>query len=303
MSTDNAVLDKLKLRADQADQIIVRLRSQLENVRKSHARNLCRQEEEKIKVENSKLRDEVEGLKQRLTNLEYRNGEKQIPMPSGSSPATPIAQYTKTPPVMDKKNLEQSNGSSAKASKKTKEPKPQKDGGKKTAGADDDKPIDVSRLNLKVGEIIDVKPHPDADTLYMETVNVGEEKPRTILSGLVKHIPIEQMRNRKAIFMCNLKPAKMRGIMSEGMIMCASTPEKVEILDVPEGCVPGDRVTFESFPGEPDAMLNPKKKIWEQVAPDLKVDENSVATYKGAPFTIAGKGICVAPSLKNVQIK
>lgn len=85
--------------------------------------------------------------------------------------------------------------------------------------------------------------------------------------------------------------------------MCASTPEKVEILVVPDGCAPGDRVSVEGYPGEPDAQLNPKKKIWEQVAPDLKTDANGVATYKGAVITVPGKGNVKAPSLANVQIK
>jgi len=63
--------------------------------------------------------------------------------------------------------------------------------------------------------------------LYVEEVDLGEGKNRTIVSGLVKHVPIEEMQDRIAIFMCNLKPAKMRGVLSEGMLMCASTPEKV----------------------------------------------------------------------------
>ena len=50
----------------------------------------------------------------------------------------------------------------------------------------------------------------------MEKVDVGEEKPRTIVSGLVKHVPIEEMQGRIAVFLLNLKPAKMRGVMSEG---------------------------------------------------------------------------------------
>jgi tRNA-binding EMAP/Myf-like protein len=45
--------------------------------------------------------------------------------------------------------------------------------------------------------------------------------------GLVKFIPEDQMQNRMAILLCNLKPSKMRGIASEAMVMCASTPEKV----------------------------------------------------------------------------
>lgn len=58
-----------------------------------------------------------------------------------------------------------------------------------------------------------------------------------------------QMQNKVAVFMCNLKPAKMRGILSEAMIMCASTPEKVEILNIPPGAAIGDKVTCKAYPG------------------------------------------------------
>ena len=58
------------------------------------------------------------------------------------------------------------------------------------------------------------------------------------------------MQDRLAVFACNLKPAKMRGILSEGMIMCASTTEKVQIVDVPSGAAPGDVVTFSDYPGK-----------------------------------------------------
>ena len=80
---------------------------------------------------------------------------------------------------------------------------------------------------MRVGLIQTAKRHPDADSLYIEEVDIGEDKPRTVISGLVKFIPEEEMQNRRAILMCNLKPSKMRGIMSEAMVMCASTPEKV----------------------------------------------------------------------------
>jgi len=58
------------------------------------------------------------------------------------------------------------------------------------------------------------------------------------------------MQNRMAVLLCNLKPAKMRGVVSQAMVMCASSPEKVEILAPPLGAVPGDRITFEGFPGK-----------------------------------------------------
>jgi len=58
------------------------------------------------------------------------------------------------------------------------------------------------------------------------------------------------MQNKVAVFMINLKPAKMRGVLSQAMIMCASTPEKIEILNVPAGANIGDVVVAEGYLGE-----------------------------------------------------
>ena len=80
---------------------------------------------------------------------------------------------------------------------------------------------------MKVGKIVNCEKHPDADALYLETIECGEEKPRQVISGLVKFIPLEEMQDRMVVLLCNLKPAKMRGIVSEAMVMCASTPDKV----------------------------------------------------------------------------
>ena len=62
--------------------------------------------------------------------------------------------------------------------------------------------------------------------------------------------------------------------------MCASTPEKVEILSPPAGSKPGDPVQVEGYTRNPDAQLNPKKKIFEACAPDLKVNGDKEACYK-----------------------
>jgi tRNA-binding EMAP/Myf-like protein len=66
--------------------------------------------------------------------------------------------------------------------------------GKKTPAVVKDLPVDVSRLDIRVGIIMDVKKHPDADSLYVEQIDVGEPAPRTVVSGLVKFIPIEKMQ-------------------------------------------------------------------------------------------------------------
>ena len=64
-------------------------------------------------------------------------------------------------------------------------------------------------------EIFIVKKSLKTCILNLLQVDVGEEKPRTVISGLVKFIPEPEMQDRMAIILCNLKPSKMRGIMSE----------------------------------------------------------------------------------------
>lgn len=65
---------------------------------------------------------------------------------------------------------------------------------KQPSASDDSKPVDVSRLDLRIGCITTVKKHPDADSLYVEEVDVGEPNLRTVVSGLVKHVPLEEVQ-------------------------------------------------------------------------------------------------------------
>lgn len=66
---------------------------------------------------------------------------------------------------------------------------------KQAAPSQDDAKVDVSRLDLRIGRIIAAEKHPDADSLYVEQVDVGEASPRTVVSGLVKHIPLDQVQS------------------------------------------------------------------------------------------------------------
>ncbi|EDV28031.1 uncharacterized protein TRIADDRAFT_20863 [Trichoplax adhaerens] len=295
-------------RASQAEEIVATLKRQLQLIT-SQATNSAgtaqtSQEVVRLQDENNSLTKQVEALKQRLCYLEIMNGKKQVQLPKVSSTATSSNKNDASPPKAAK-TVEQSptNPDNKGKPDQKKEKKQKKAEAETKKNAKNSKPIDISRLNLKIGHIVSVKKHPDADSLYVEEVNVGEESPRTIVSGLVRHIPIEGMQDRLAIFCCNLKPAKMRGILSQGMIMCASSPEKVEIINPPEGCVPGDRVVVEEYPGEPDTLLNPKKKIFEQIQPDLRTNDECIATYKGCKWTVKGKGICKAPTMAGFNIK
>lgn len=180
------------------------------------------------------------------------------------------------------------------------------------------------RLDIRIGKIVEVSKHPEADALYVEKIDLGlwfsweifcwlsimsqsdanhsslfsgEENPRTIVSGLVQYVPQNEMENRLVVVLCNLKPAKMRGIESAGMVLCASTwvnstwlgrnifdflkiillwtrpfsretdgVKLVEPLLPAAGSKAGDRVLVEGYEkGDPDPVLNPKKKIWEKL--------------------------------------
>ncbi|XP_020786232.1 aminoacyl tRNA synthase complex-interacting multifunctional protein 1a [Boleophthalmus pectinirostris] len=307
MSGHNPLL-RLEQRAAEADQIIEYLKQQVQLLKEKAMVQASAREEKKLMVENAKLKNEIEELKKQLLEKEKKRGVLDVPMPSGENgvecsakstgpsapePVQPVsasAAAVQSPPPKDE-------------AKKKKPEKKEKAEKKQPAPSQDEAKVDVSRLDLRIGRIISAEKHPDADSLYVEQVDVGEACPRTVVSGLVKHIPLDQMQNRMAVLLCNLKAAKMRGVVSQAMVMCASSPDKVEILDPPSGAVPGDRVTFQGFPGEPDKELNPKKKVWEQVQPDLLTDAQCVATYKGAAFEVSGKGVCKAQTMSNSGIK
>lgn len=95
----------------------------------------------------------------------------------------------------------------------------------------------------------------------------------------------------------------MRGVTSEAMVMCASSPEAVEVLTPPAGCKPGEPVYCQGYERQPDPVMNPKKKIFETVAPDLHTNASLEACYKGVPLNVPGKGNILAKTLKNVAVK
>lgn len=306
MATNDAVLKRLEQKGAEADQIIEYLKQQVALLKEKAILQATLREEKKLRVENAKLKKEIEELKQELIQAEIHNGVKQVPVPSSSSLEThcSVSESVTRSASVTTTTMTGGGGEEKKVKEKTEKKGEKKEKKQQSAAASaDSKPVDVSRLDLRIGCIVTAKKHPDADSLYVEEVDVGEAAPRTVVSGLVNHVPLEQMQNRMVVLLCNLKPAKMRGVLSQAMVMCASTPEKVEILAPPNGSVPGDRITFDAFPGEPDKELNPKKKIWEQIQPDLHTNDECVATYKGAPFEVKGKGVCRAQTMANSGIK
>ena len=67
--------------------------------------------------------------------------------------------------------------------------------------------------------------HPDADKLFCEEINVGEETPRQIASGLRDYYSFEDLQDRKVLVVCNLKSSKLVGFVSEGMVLAAKVSD------------------------------------------------------------------------------
>merc|ERR1712066_918006 len=160
-------------------------------------------------------------------------------------------------------------------------------------------PVTPGRLDMRVGEITSCVPHPNSEKLFIEQVDFGKEiGQRQILSGLQGLVAKETLEGSKRVFLINLKPAKMGGEESCGMLLCSSQngagdgERFVEPLEVPDGVEIGAKVSVEGFEEDKaDDRLNPKKKIWETLAPGFKVDESGEACWNGKLMKVDGKVI------------
>lgn len=164
-------------------------------------------------------------------------------------------------------------------------------------------PIDISKLDIRVGVINKVWEHEEADKLYCEEIDLGEEGgPRQIASGLKAHYSLDEMEGRRVLVLANLKSRKLVGFPSHGMVLCASSEDgKVEFVEPPEDAKIGERVMVDDFDGEP-ATENQviKKKMLDAIFPDLATNDAGVATYQGKALTTSA-GACTS-GVKNSPI-
>lgn len=223
----------------------------------------------------------------------------------------------KTDPLADKTGASQADDT--KGSQKEKKAKPEAVSVGKVDTADDAKKVQQKEkkepapapkdtfgleiLDIKVGVIKAVKKHPTADTLYVEDIDIGEGSVRQVVSGLAKYLTEDQMLNRRVLVLANVKPSKLRDVMSSGLVLCTSNDDhgQCEPVIPPEGAKIGERVTAEGYDGKPEGVLNPKKKQWDKIYPDLHTDDAGVACYKGTPLTTSA-GPCTS-SIRRGTIK
>ena len=100
---------------------------------------------------------------------------------------------------------------------------------------------DFTKIDLRVGEVLTAERIPKADKLLLLSVDTGEEKPRQILAGIAQYYAPEAMVGRKIAVVANLKPRKLRGYESQGMLLAASVGDQGKPViatfteDVPNG--------------------------------------------------------------------
>jgi len=85
---------------------------------------------------------------------------------------------------------------------------------------------DFAKIDLRVGEVRTAERIPKADKLLLITVDIGEEKPRQILAGIAQYYEPEKLIGRKIVVVANLKPRKLRGYESQGMLLAASVGDE-----------------------------------------------------------------------------
>ena len=103
---------------------------------------------------------------------------------------------------------------------------------------------DFAKLDLRVGRIVEAGPHPNADKLLLVQVDLGTEK-RQVCAGLVGQYEPDTLVGKSIIIVANLAPRTMRGEVSQGMLLAASSDDHAQvILLTPESDIaPGSRVS------------------------------------------------------------
>ena len=147
-------------------------------------------------------------------------------------------------------DTEQVQAKAAKAQKKAEADKPKAPKEKKPekkAKAPEGPPPEITiedfaRAELRVGVIREAGPVPGADRLLKLKVDIGEEAPRPVVAGIAQHYQPDELIGKRVVLVANLKPAKLRGQESRGMVLAAVFGDQVRVVEPPEGTPPGAKV-------------------------------------------------------------
>ncbi len=114
-------------------------------------------------------------------------------------------------------------------------------------------------LNLKIGRVIEVQQHPNADKLYMMKVDIG--KPITMISGLKEFYTADQLKAKTLVIVTNLEPATIRGVKSEGMLLAAEEGGRLALLTPEKDLPAGTQIASGMEPGQKQLSLKEFQKL------------------------------------------
>ena len=155
------------------------------------------------------------------------------------------------------------------------------------------------KIDLRVAKIIKIERHPEAEKLYIETIDAGEETERQIVSGLVPYYKEEELLGRNIILVANLKPAKLRGVKSEGMLLAAEGSDKtVEVLFA-DNAEPGTPVVLEGSSCKGDAV---KKKLSADRFFEIPLHVKNNTVFCGAKPLKAADAAIVTKNVKDGEV-
>jgi len=134
-----------------------------------------------------------------------------------------------------------------------------------------------SNLDLRVAKVIDVKDHPNADTLYLLLLDVGKLGKRIIVAGMKPHYSKDEIKGKSIVIVSNLKPANIRGTKSNGMLLAAEDKKGICSLLNPGQSTPGSKVYIDGISKKPVNVLEFEdfKKI------NMTIGEKQKAIYNG----------------------
>jgi len=101
---------------------------------------------------------------------------------------------------------------------------------------------EFGRVDLRVGTIRAAAPHPNADRLLVLQVDVGEAQPRQLVAGIRAAYDPRFLVGQQIVVVANLKPAMLRGVESQGMLLAASDPDGLSVLAPGRRFAPGTKV-------------------------------------------------------------
>ena len=151
-------------------------------------------------------------------------------------------------------------------------------------------PGDADRLDVRVGRIIEVQDHPNADKLYVITVDLGNEV-RTLVAGMKANYTKEQMLGKRVAVLCNLEPAKLRGVPSNGMVLAAEDARDIGLLLPPDDAPFGAQIL--GTRGAPRLTFSEFQKFKIRVAEGDRVVFLGTDEKQSIPFKVGDKFVRV----------